>query len=327
MTDLVGRWRSRLAGTPIRIVLTDGEDSRTVKAARLLATTTAISPVLLSATAPAEDGIEVLTPSAARADPRIASCLDTALASRPMPPGQRAALASDPLYLGAAAVRAGLADACVGGAARPTADVIRAGIRVIGLAPGVDTVTSCFLMLLPDGRAFAYGDCAVLPEPSTEQLAEVALATAGTFADLADQVPVVAMLSFSTKGSADHPAAGRVRAAAALARSRAPGLAIDGELQFDAAVARAVADRKAPGSPAAGRANVFIFPSLESGNIAYKITERLAYATAVGPILQGLAAPMNDLSRGCSASDIVNVALISAMQAARRTALAQSAQT
>jgi phosphotransacetylase len=317
LADLAQRWRTSLAGSSPRVVLTDGDDPRATEAARRLAATTAVRPVLVCAQAPPCDGVDVLSPAAAARDSTIADCIAEALARRGRPPGERAAAARDPLYIGAAAVRTGLAEACVGGSARPTADVLRAGIRVIGLAAGMSTVTSCFLMVMPDGRVFAYADCAVVPEPDAAQLSDITVATSRTFADLAGQLPAVAMLSFSTKGSAEHHVVQRVRTATELVRTREPGLAVDGELQFDAALAEAVAARKAPGSPTAGRANVFIFPNLDAGNIGYKITERLAHATAIGPILQGLAAPMNDLSRGCSVDDIVAVALASAVQAPR----------
>jgi phosphotransacetylase len=315
MEDLAQGWRTRLAGLSLRVILTDGDDPRTAEAARRLAASTSVTPVVLSGRLPPEEGFQVLDPADASADPRIGGYIDMVLARRGLSASDRADLAADPLYVGAAAVRAGLADACVGGSARPTADVIRAGLRIIGLAAGVSTVTSCFLMVMPDGRVFAYADCAVVPEPDPEQLADIALSTSRTYAELTGQIPAVAMLSFSTKGSADHPATRKVRAATELVRVRSPELAIDGELQFDAAVLQAIADRKAPGSPTAGRANVFIFPNLDAANIGYKITERLARAAAIGPVLQGLAAPMNDLSRGCSPDDIVAVALASAVQA------------
>jgi phosphotransacetylase len=315
MEELAQRWRTGLAGTSPRVVLTDGDDPRAAEAARRLARTTPVRPVLVSCYVPRCDGVDVISPADAGSDSRIADRIDEALEHRRLPAHERAACARDPLYIGAAAVRAGLADACVGGSARPTGDVIRAGIRVIGLAAGIKTVTSCFLMAMPDGRVFGYADCAVVPEPDEAQLSDIAVSTSRTFAELTGRTPAVAMLSFSTKGSADHRMAHRVRTATGLVRTRVPGLAVDGELQFDAALLETIAARKAPGSPAAGRANVFIFPNLDAGNIGYKITERLAHATAIGPILQGLAAPMNDLSRGCDVDDIVRVALAGAVQA------------
>jgi phosphotransacetylase len=318
MEALNDRWYAGLAGRRTRVIFSDGDDPRTIQAAQQLAATALITPMVLSRTASADGGVEVIAPDDALSDEQIGACLEAALSRTRLSADGRAELARDPLYLGAAAVRAGLADACVGGSARPTGDVIRAALRVIGLAAGVTTMTSSFLIVLRDGRIFGYGDCAVIPSPDEEQLAEIALWTSRTFHELTGQTPAVAMLSFSTKGSADHPEARLVRAATELVRSRAPGLAVDGELQFDAAFTNAVASHKAPGSPVAGRANVFIFPNLNAGNIAYKITERLANATAVGPILQGLAAPMNDLSRGCRVADIVKVALVSAVQAVSR---------
>ena len=221
----------------------------------------------------------------------------------------------DPVVAAAILVRAGMADAAVAGATRPSADVLRAGLNVLGVAPGVGVVSSSILFVLPDGRVIAYGDCGVVPDPDEVQLASIAVSTARTFEVLSGESARVAMLSFSTRGSARHARVDKVRNATALVGDLAPDLVVDGELQFDAAWVPEVADMKAPGSPVAGGANVFVFPDLDSGNIAYKITERLGGARAFGPLLQGLDGVFHDLSRGCSADDIFDVAVIAGLQA------------
>lgn len=311
---LVANWCAQLAGTPTRVALADGDDPRVVTAAARLAEL-GVLPVLVARRDRVRD---VAEREEVRLDERVTiaepDVLVDGLAGEVLAdrlPG----VGADPLALAVAAVPAGLADACVAGASRPTAEVLRAAIRVVGTAPGARCVTSSFLMALPDGRLIGYGDCAVLPEPDAPQLAEVAVATSHTYATLTGAEPAVAMLSFSTKGSAEHASVGLVREATTLVTERDPRLAIDGELQFDAALLDSVGRSKANGSPVAGRANVFIFPNLAAGNIGYKITERLAGARAYGPILQGLAAPVNDLSRGCRSADIVAVSAISALQA------------
>ena len=292
MTDLLESWHAQAAVNPARGVRADLGDPRAdAAAARLTA-----------------DGlVDVVAPVLDRADAGILATADAAVRQGLDP--------DDPVVAAAILVRAGMADAAVAGATRPSADVLRAGLNVLGVAPGEGVVSSSILFVLRDGRVIAYGDCGVVPDPDEVQLASIAVSTARTFETLSGESARVAMLSFSTRGSARHARVDKVRNATALVGDLAPDLVVDGELQFDAAWVPEVADMKAPGSPVAGGANVFVFPDLDSGNIAYKITERLGGARAFGPLLQGLDGVFHDLSRGCSADDIFDVAVIAGLQA------------
>lgn len=222
----------------------------------------------------------------------------------------------NPLFFGAMLVKKHVADGSVAGSVNTTGNVLRAGLHIIGLAPGISVVSGAFAMVVPGwDRVFTFADSAVVPDPTPEQLAAIARSSAKTHKSLTGEEPVVAMLSFSTKGSATHPRVDKVLEALKLAKEADPTLKIDGELQVDAAILPEIGSRKAPGSDVAGKANVLIFPDLDSGNIGYKLVNRFANAAAIGPIIQGLNQPANDLSRGCSVDDIVNVVAICSLMA------------
>lgn len=216
------------------------------------------------------------------------------------------------LFYAAMMVREGMADASVAGSFASTADVMRAGIQCVGMKEGISIVSSFFLMIFPE-ITYSFADCAVVPNPDASQLADIAISTADNHKALTGEVPYVAMLSFSTKGSAQHELVDKVLKATSIVKEKRPDLIVDGELQFDAAVIDSIGKKKAPGSPVAGMANVLIFPDLQAGNIGYKIAQRLGKAEAVGPVIQGLKKPYFDLSRGCSVDDIVNTAAIAVL--------------
>lgn len=307
--------------SPKKVVLPEANDERTLRAAGYLFKEKMALPILIGK--PTEimtlakskgislKGVEIIDPETSEFVESAATHLYERRKAKGMTQTQAMETSKQPLYFGASLLALNQADTCVAGAVHTTGDVLRSALFVIGLKPGSKVVSSVFLMTLQDGRTLTYGDCAVVPYPDAQQLATIAKDSAESHRKLVGEEPKVALLSFSTKGSAEHPSVSLVRDALALVKAENPELAIDGELQFDAAYVPTVGERKAPGSSVAGKANVFIFPNLDAGNIGYKLTERLAGAQATGPIIQGLAKPMMDLSRGASWQDIVNTALVS----------------
>ena len=323
MSALMERVRRAARAQVQRLVLAEADDERVVRAADRIAREGLAkvqfvgAPELLRATARKADvhlsNVERVDAGDAAEVARTRQALFKARGER-ITPADADRYAADPLFQAAARVRLGLADCFVAGASRTTGDVLRAALWLIGLSAQTRTVSSFFLMGVPQGqgeeRVISFADCAVVPDPTSEQLADIGIMAADQYSRIMQTVPHVAFLSFGTRGSAEHPHVLKVREAVRLARERRPDLHVDGELQADAAIVPDVGKRKAPGSVVAGHANVLVFPDLDAGNIGYKLVERLAGARAYGPILMGLARQGNDLSRGCSVDDVVDVSTI-----------------
>ncbi|MFB6343534.1 phosphate acetyltransferase [Saccharicrinis sp. FJH62] len=329
--DIISKIVDKAKANPQRIVLPEGTEERTLKAADILLGD-AIADIILIGN-PDEikslakqfslnniDKATIVDPENHEKMQEYADLLFEIRKNKGVTPEQALELTKNPLYLSCLMIKNGDADGEVAGAMNATGDVLRPAFQLVKTMPGVSVVSGAFLMFLPDKKwgddgLLIFADGAVHPDPTAKELAEIAVTTGKTMRSIVGLEPRIAMLSFSTKGSAKHDMVTKVVEATAMAKEMAPDMMIDGELQADAAIIPAIANSKAPGSPIEGRANVLIFPSLNVGNIAYKLVQRLANAEAVGPVLQGMAAPINDLSRGCSVDDIVKLVAITANQA------------
>ena len=318
--DIRAKARERL----LRVALPDANDIRAIQAAAELKKEGIAIPVLVGNSAEIESAakangvsiadLEITDPATSPRRETFVKALYEKRKAKGMTPEAAAKTALNPLYFAGLLLDANEVQACVGGNIASTGDLLRAAIHTVGVAEGISVVSSYFIMVLSD-KLLCFADCAVVPEPDDVQLCDIAISSARNFQAVAGEEPRVAMLSFSTKGSAEHARVEKVQKAARLLRERAPEIPSDGELQADAALVASIGQRKSPGSPVAGKANVLIFPDLDSGNIGYKLTQRLAGAEAIGPIVQGLRKPYCDLSRGCSVDDMINVAAICSLMA------------
>jgi phosphate acetyltransferase len=304
------------------IVLPDATDERAIQAARILTDDGIVTPILVGDSQAIEEqakkigtslsGIRVIDPKKAEKLSDFSHVFFNLRKAKGLSFEDAQKQMTNPLFFGSMMVREGLADGSVAGSISTTGDVLRAAIQVIGLAENITVVSSFFMMIFPQ-QLFSFADCAVVPNPTPEQLADIGASTADNHKRLTGEQARVAMLSFSTKGSATHEHVEKVQQATAIIKRKRPDLLVDGEMQLDAAIVPKVGQSKAPGSPIAGKANVLVFPDLDAGNIGYKLAQRLAGAEAIGPVVQGLRKPAFDLSRGCSVNDIVSVAAINAV--------------